>query len=466
MIASNIFKSEENKRNNILIVEDEAIVSLDIKGRLSVLGYTVLDIVKTGELAVERTLELEPDLVLMDIMLDGEMDGIDAATEILKKADIPIIYLTAYADEKTLERAKVTEPFGYIIKPFEDRELNLAIEMALYKHHAESTLNENRRWLKTAFNSIGDTIITLGKDGRIRSVNKAAEQLFQFEITDLCGEEFSSSIKFADNEGNPVDVLQLFEQQGTESTIFNRLQLVSIKGDNIPVSLNIASINDKNKKKGTVIVLHDMSAIIQGEAALQKSLDQLRLAFDETVTSLSLMSEKRDPYTSGHQQRVAKIACAIAKRMNLPEKTIQGISVAGVLHDVGKIYIPAEILSKPTRLTGIELSLVKTHPEVGYDILKGIPFPWPVADIVLQHHERLDGSGYPKGLSAAEILPEARIISVADVVEAMSSHRPYRAALGLDKALGEIIRGRGTIYDAEIVDVCIKLFEEDGFTIE
>jgi HD-GYP domain-containing protein (c-di-GMP phosphodiesterase class II) len=152
--------------------------------------------------------------------------------------------------------------------------------------------------------------------------------------------------------------------------------------------------------------------------------------------------------------------------MNLPEKTIQGISVAGVLHDVGKIYIPAEILSKPTRLTGIELSLVKTHPEVGYDILKGIPFPWPVADIVLQHHERLDGSGYPKGLSAAEILPEARIISVADVVEAMSSHRPYRAALGLDKALGEIIRGRGTIYDAEIVDVCIKLFEEDGFTIE
>lgn len=466
MTASNIARPNLKTGNRILIVEDEAIVSLDIKGRLSALGYIVLGIVKTGELAVQKTIELDPDLVLMDIMLDGQMDGIDAASVILKESDTPIIYLTAYADEKTLERAKVTEPFGYIIKPFEDRELNLAIEMALYKHQAEAALSENRRWLKTTFNSIGDTVITLGSDGLVRSVNKAAETLLDCTHSSIMGADFSNAIKLLDENGHEIDVLKKFETSDGQSTIFDGLELYCDHGENTPVSLNIAAIHEKNKKIGTVIVLRDMSAIRHGEIALKKSYEQLRQSFDQTVTSLSLMSEKRDPYTSGHQQRVARIACAIARKMDLSEDIIHGIHVAGVLHDVGKIYIPAEILSKPSRLSSIELSLVKTHPEVGYDILKAISFPWPVARIVRQHHERLDGSGYPDGLKADDILLEAKIISVADVVEAMSSHRPYRAALGLEIALEEVLKGRGSIYDSEIVDTCIKLFEEDGFNIE
>lgn len=466
MIASMKLNHHDKKGHRILIVEDEAIVSLDIKGRLKSLGYNVIDIVTSGERAVQRTAELKPDLVLMDIMLDGKIDGIDAAMAILKRSDTPIIYLTAYADEKTLERAKVTEPFGYIIKPFEDRELSLAIEMALYKHQAEATLNENRRWLKTAFNSIGDTVITLSEDDTIRSVNKAAENLLGYNISKSCGTNFSSVVNLCDADGNTVDVLKNFEKSNGETTIFNGLDLCSGNGDKIPVSLNIAPITDKKKTMGTVIVLRDISAIKQGEFALKQSFEQLRRTFDETVASLSLMSEKRDPYTSGHQQRVAKIACAIAKRMNLPEDTIHGINVAAVLHDVGKIYIPAEILSKPARLSCIELSLVKTHSEVGYDILKGISFPWPVAQIVRQHHERLDGSGYPDGLKDNEILPQAKIISVADVMEAMSSHRPYRAALGVKSALEEVKRGSGSIYDSEVVDACVKLFEKDGFNIE
>ncbi len=466
MISSMDLNQKGQSGHRILIVEDEAIVALDIKGRLKALGYEVLDIVTSGERAVEKNAELSPDLILMDIMLEGQMDGIDAALEIHKDYDTPIIYLTAYADEKTLDRAKVTEPFGYIIKPFEDRELSLTIEMALYKHKAEATLNENRRWLRTTFNSIGDAVVTLSDDGVIKSLNKAAERLMGKSDSKSCGLDFSSAINLYDSKGKEVNVLDSFEKNRGNSAIFNDLALWSGNGHNTPVSLNIAPITERDRTMGTVIVMRDMTAIKQGEQALKQSFDQLRRTFDETVASLSLMSEKRDPYTSGHQQRVAKIACALAEKLGLSEERIHGISIAGVLHDVGKIYIPAEILSKPARLNQIELSLVKTHPVVGYDILKGISFPWPVADIVRQHHERLDGSGYPDGLSGSDILFEAKIIAVADVVEAMSSHRPYRAALGKGIALEEVSRGRGTSYDSDIVDACIELFEKDEFLIE
>jgi len=166
-----------------------------------------------------------------------------------------------------------------------------------------------------------------------------------------------------------------------------------------------------------------------------------------------LLSESRDPYTAGHQRRVTQLACAIAKEMDFPEKQIEGIHASGLLHDIGKIYIPTDILNRPGRLSNIEMDLIRTHSKVGYDILKTVNFPWPVAQIVLQHHERQDGSGYPQGLSGEEILIEARILTVADVIEAMSSHRPYRPALGIDTALGEISKNSGILYDPKVVDV-------------
>ena len=173
--------------------------------------------------------------------------------------------------------------------------------------------------------------------------------------------------------------------------------------------------------------------------------------------------EMRDPYTAGHQQRVADLACAIANEMGLSEKQTNGIRTAAMIHDIGKICIPAQILSKPGKLNEIEFSLVKAHPGIGYDILKNIEFPWPIAQMVLQHHERIDGSGYPSGLAGSEILLEARILAVADVVEAMASHRPYRPALGLDKALEEISKNRGVLYDPEVTDACLKVFRKKGF---
>jgi HD-GYP domain-containing protein (c-di-GMP phosphodiesterase class II) len=171
----------------------------------------------------------------------------------------------------------------------------------------------------------------------------------------------------------------------------------------------------------------------------------------------------RDPYTSGHQKRVAQLAVAIAGDLGLPKDEIHGIHLAASIHDLGKIRVPAEILSKPGKLTDIEYLLIKAHAQAGYDILKGIEFPWPLANIVLQHHERLDGSGYPQGLKGEKILLGARIIAVADVVEAMASHRPYRAAMGLDLALAEIERGRSTAYDLAVANACLKLFREVTF---
>jgi putative nucleotidyltransferase with HDIG domain len=179
-----------------------------------------------------------------------------------------------------------------------------------------------------------------------------------------------------------------------------------------------------------------------------------------------LTIESRDPYTAGHQQRVTQLVSALAQEMGLSEKEVEGVKMASLIHDIGKISIPAEILSKPGKLTEIEFSLVKTHAQAGYEILKDIEFPWPIAQIVLQHHERLDGSGYPLGLKDKKILLEAKIIGVADVVEAMASHRPYRPGLGIEKALEEISQKKGILYSPEVVDICIKLFTEKGFKLE
>ena len=175
--------------------------------------------------------------------------------------------------------------------------------------------------------------------------------------------------------------------------------------------------------------------------------------------------ETRDPYTAGHQSRSANLACAIAMEMGLSQEKIDGIRMAGTIHDIGKLSIPAEILSKPTKLTDIEFSLIKEHSRSGYEMLKDVESPWPLAEIVYQHHERMNGSGYPRNLKGDEILMEARIMAVADVVEAMASHRPYRPTLGIEAALEEIEKNKGILYDDAVADACLRLFREKGYQL-
>jgi HD-GYP domain-containing protein (c-di-GMP phosphodiesterase class II) len=176
--------------------------------------------------------------------------------------------------------------------------------------------------------------------------------------------------------------------------------------------------------------------------------------------------EMKDPYTAGHERRMTNLARTVATEMGLPPEKIEGLRMAGVIHDIGKITLPTELLSKPTKLSTIEFSLIKEHVRLGYDILKDVESPWPLAEMILQHHERMDGSGYPRGLKGEEILIEARILAVTDVVEAMASHRPYRPALGLDAALEEIEKNRGILYDKAVVDVCMRVFRDKGYRFE
>jgi PAS domain S-box-containing protein len=223
-------------------------------------------------------------------------------------------------------------------------------------------------------------------------------------------------------------------------------------------------IRDENGEIAAIeCIFHNISERKKAELGLQASVEKLRKALAGTIQAMALTVETRDAYTAGHQRRVTNLARSIAQEMGMSESDVDGLRMAGVIHDLGKISVPAEILSKPGKLTPLEFSLIKIHPQTGYDILKNIDFQWPIAQIVLQHHERLDGSGYPHGLMGEDILQEAKILAVSDVVEAMSSHRPYRATLGIDMALDEITSNRGILYDASIVDTAVDLFTKKDF---
>lgn len=211
--------------------------------------------------------------------------------------------------------------------------------------------------------------------------------------------------------------------------------------------------------------VRDISERKAAEGVNQRYHLQLKVALMNTVEIAMIMSEMRDPYTAGHEKRVAAIASAIGAELGFDETRQEGLRVAGYLHDIGKVSIPSEILAKPGRISPIEFQLIQGHAQASYDVLSRMQWPWPVAEVALQHHERMDGSGYPQGLTGEAILVEARIMAVADVVEAMSSHRPYRPGLGIFKALAEIELGRGPKYDVDVADACLRLFREQAFAL-
>lgn len=228
----------------------------------------------------------------------------------------------------------------------------------------------------------------------------------------------------------------------------------------VDINSSVASIDDK---KCNVGFFTDVTYRKLAEEERQQHTEKLLGALRATIEAMAMTVEIRDPYTSGHQKRVTVLACSIAREMGLTEDAVEAINMAGIIHDIGKIYVPAEILSKPGKLNEVEFSMIKMHPHAGYEILKNIEFPWPIAQAVLQHHERLDGSGYPSGFKNGEILLEAKILAVADTIESMASHRPYRAAIGIDKALDEISKNKDKLYDAKVVDTCLELFNNGKF---
>ncbi len=310
-------------------------------------------------------------------------------------------------------------------------------------------------------NAAGEGILGVDLKGRIIFANPAAVKMLGYEQEDLLGQPFDSACLLSKPDGRPVPqqdrpfhaTLRDGQSRDVEG-IYHRQD-----GVVFPVQATCSAIAEWNKITGAVITFRDITERVQADAALRRALEG-------AVKALAITVEARDPYTSGHQLRVAMLACAIAREMGLSEERLEVLRIAGVLHDIGKIQIPAEILSKPTRLSKTEFSLIQIHPQISYDIIKTVEFPGHVAEIVVQHHERMDGSGYPNGLQGDELLLESRILAVADVVEAMVSHRPYRPGLGLDKALEEINTNKGVRYDSEAVEACVNLFIMKDFRFE
>lgn len=299
-----------------------------LQEQLESLGYDVPLYVQSGEEAIKAAETMVLDLILMDIVIKGDIDGIKAAKEIKDRFGIPLVYITANADDATIRRAKVSEPYGYLVKPFNKRDLHSVVEIALYKHESDERL---------------------------------------------------------------------------------------------------------------LRVLEGM------------------------IGALAMTVEERIPHIAGHQSRVAMLATAISEEMRLPQSDIKGIRLAAEIHDIGKIKIPFGILEKSEGLTQAEFEIIKTHPREGYEILKKVDTPWPIAEMVLHHHERLDGSGYPSGLTEKDIRPGAKIIAVANLVESMTSSQPHSFAIDSERIFDVILRKRDIFYDSRAVDTCVKLFMNKGF---
>jgi PAS domain S-box-containing protein len=342
-----------------------------------------------------------------------------------------------------------------------------AEELLKGKNKELSVLNESLRESEELYTKLiatmPDIMVRMNLKGEILFINDVVLSLGGYESKELIGQNMFSIIDPEDHDRAARNTVLMFERRlGPQEyhliTKDGRKLLFEVNGDILR--------NGDGSPYGLVQICRDITDRKHTEEKLQTTLESLRKSFAATIQVMVSAVESRDPYTSGHQTRSADLARAIATEMELPQDTIEGLRMAGSIHDIGKLSIPAEILSKPTKLTNLEFSLIKEHSRKGYEMLKNVESPWPLAEIVYQHHERMDGSGYPRNLKGEEILIEARILSVADVVEAMASHRPYRPGLGIDAALNEIEKNRGIFYDEAVAAACLRLFREKGFKLE
>ena len=305
--------------------------------------------------------------------------------------------------------------------------------------------------------------IFIVQDGKFAYVNpRCAEIIRQGSVDELTGTDPLQWVAGADRSRVAEELRQLSD--GNAQKIAHEYDVLRRDGSTARVGANVSRATYQGRP-ASIGLLQDISERKRAEEMIERHMMQLKTAVMSTVGIATTISGMRDPYTAGHERRVAEVAVAIGTELGFDAQRLEGLRIAASLHDIGKVKIPSEILSKPGKLSAIEYRLIQGHANASYEVLKAVEWSWPVAEVALQHHERMDGSGYPQGLKGEEILLEARIMAVADVVEAMSSHRPYRAGLRVDLALDEIECGRGTLYDPEVADACLKIFREKGSTI-
>ncbi len=332
------------------------------------------------------------------------------------------------------------------------------------RKQAEKSLQESDERYKALFDGSLDLVYITDFEGRFIDANAAALNRLGYTREELRSLNFASLLS-EDQLSFALETVKEVRESGIQKGLME-FRLRHKNGSEVYVETQGSTVMSNGIPVGIQAVARDITERKRAEEQLQHTLESLRKAFSTIIQVMVSVVETRDPYTAGHQTRTADLARAMATEMGLSQDKIDGLRMAGSIHDIGKLSIPAEILSKPKKLSEIEFSLIKEHARKGYEILKKVESPWPLAEIIYQHHERMNGSGYPQGLKGKEICLEARILMVADVVEAMASYRPYRPALGIDKALEEISQNKGNLYDPEVVEACLRLFKEKRFSWE
>jgi PAS domain S-box-containing protein len=332
------------------------------------------------------------------------------------------------------------------------------------RKEAEEAQRDSEERFKNMTNLLPQTIFETDEKGNFTFVNQQGYQMFGYTVEDVAaGVNVLQTIIPEDQERAMNNVARRISGEQLPA---NEYTAITKDGRTFPVAIYASPIVKDAAHSGMRGMLIDITERKQMEQDLKNSLDRLHKTLNDAVVTMGAIVEMKDPYTAGHQLQVARLAAAVAQEMGLPEAQVNILSTTAAIHDIGKIYVPSDILAKPGKLGALEISIIRTHAQGSYDILKNIDFGGPVAQIALQHHERMDGSGYPQGLKGDEIMVEAKILAISDVVEAMASHRPYRPSLGIDKALEEIRQNRGTLYDPDAVDACLKIFDRDGFKFD
>ena len=361
------------------------------------------------------------------------------------------------ADTDTNTKQSISE-----LKALRRRVAELEKENAEHEWEKE-TLERAEEQLRIIVENTYDIIFQLSPLGVIRYVSPKVKEIYGYEPEDLIGKHLKKTTPVSELPRALKELKSALSGKVISNFKINQLDA---NGKIVTVEINANPVRKGGKIVAVEGIMRDITERKRAEEEAKRSTEKLVNAMENTISAMAKIVEMRDPYTAGHQRRVAQLACTIAKEIGLSGDKIVGLRLAGLIHDIGKVRVPAEILTHPDGLSEAEFTMIKMHPVLGYEILKTMDLPWPIAQIVHQHHERMDGSGYPSGLSEEAIILEARILAVADVVEAMASHRPYRSALGIDKALDEILHKRGMLYDARVVDACLKLFKEKQYKLE
>jgi len=464
----------KNKVETILIVDDEA-VNLTVMSKILTQNYTV-----RAANSGARCLEIvnsdpRPGLILLDIQMP-DINGYAVLEKLQQNpetSDIPVIFVTASEASEDEEKGLDLGAVDFIVKPISPAILLARIKTHLLAKQAEHYLREqnttleikvtnNEQRLKHIIEAVPAAIYeTFLPELKLSFLDSKVQQLVgidqqQFNKGNL---NWYENIHQEDKARVKIQILTTAQEQ--EVTFQIEYRINHADGETIVWIEDNGTIEYDTTGKA-VRILGALININTRKEVEQKLLE----SFEATIKAVSSALEKRDPYTAGHQNNCARIAKAIAEELGLDEDMIKGIYQAAAIHDIGKIYLPSEILNKPSKLSNAEYGLIKTHAQVGYEIIKDVKFPWPIAQTILQHHERIDGSGYPNACKADEICIEAKILAVADTVDAMSSDRPYRKGLGIDAALSEIEQNAGVSFDETIVKACLVLFREKNFSIK